>query len=115
MMEIVGIGLGFIVGQVALADWWDRRRTEAHAVQAEVTWHLNRKIGGGLLAVRVVPKFLRGGIVHVDGAGLPDELVQQGRALAQDVAPAGYGVRGGRGGGLPGTSQMAPGLAKAAV
>jgi hypothetical protein len=111
----IGLGIAIFVGPLALAVWWDRRRAEANSVQAEVSWQLNRKIGGGLFAMRVVPRFLRGGIVHVDGAGLPEELGQQGRALAQAIAPAGYVVRGGRGRWLPRTPQMAPGLAKATI
>lgn len=72
MLDVVAIGLGFAIAveSLVLAAWWDRRRAEAHAVQAEMNWHLSRKIGGGLLAVRVVPRILGGGIVNVDGAAL---------------------------------------------
>ncbi len=94
MWDLVGIGIGVTMGMgpLALAAWWDRRRAQAQAIQAEVSWKVGRELGRGLFAVRAVPAVFRGGRVYVDGTGLPEELSMRARAVAEVTVPEGYSV-----------------------
>ncbi len=92
MVELVGIGVIFIAGPLALAAWRDQRRAEADKIHAEVSWELARRVGGGIFALRAVPGILHGGSVYVDGIPVPESLRHYAQTIVEAMVPPGYRV-----------------------